>query len=431
MTQEEFFLLAHKRHTNGEVWKTIIEDYYKEFHQLLTPEAIRKRVKRICIKNKIIPNVSKIVSTYNKEYESHNQDGSIDATRAVLEDIFTLKGDKSKILRYLGYDDTEWELISWRIGQWDGGVNGAPRYSLQYRLEPKGVSCVNFLEAAQKVFSKGITPLDVSKQLINLPKNTVHKEKLMEIPPIELHLGKISDKIQTGEEYTLEIAKRRFYDICNKIFKKQAIEQCGRCLVVVGSDFFNSESDNCTSVHKIPQQNSHGYIKLFTDGLEMYTSFLTSLKSIFNNVDVMLCAGNHARAMETYLYIALQQYFRKDNTVHFIENYKQTQCYSFGECAIFYNHGDAKLQQIIKSIPAEFYDEWGRHKFRELHLGHLHKEVTVDDDGGMITRRIGSPCSTDAWHAENRYVGAIKKHEIFIWNSKYGLEQNYYINTTL
>ena len=427
MTQEDFYLQAGVRHNNGESWRELIEDFYKQFNQLLSVDAIRKRVKRVCNRQNNSNNtIQQTGCSISRDYEAHNKDGSIDATKTVLDNVFALGGDKSKILNYLGYSDKEWELVSWRISQWDGGAGGAPRYSLQYRLEPKALSYENYLETAKKVFKREIQPITIKsvKDITGL-KN----QKLMEIPPIELHLGKISDTIQTGEEYTLEIAKKRFYDICESIIRKQSIEKCGKCLVVVGSDFFNSESDSCTSVHKIPQQNSHGYIKLFDEGLQMYLSFIFTLKKYFNTVDIMLCAGNHARATETYLYFALQQRFVDDKTVNFIENYRQTQCYSFGDCAIFYNHGDAKLAQIIKSIPAEFGPEWGSHKFRELHLGHLHKEVTVDDEGGMITRRIGSPCSTDAWHAENRYVGATKKHEIFIWHNKYGLEQLYYINT--
>ena len=427
MTQEDFYLQAGVRHTNGESWRELIEDFYNQFNQMLSVDAIRKRVKRVCNRqNNSNQTTQQTGCSISRDYEAHNKDGSIDATKTVLDNVFSLGGDKSKILNYLGYSDKEWELVSWRISQWDGGAGGAPRYSLQYRLEPKCLSYVNYLEEAKKIFQQEIEPVTIKaiKEITGL-KN----QKLMEIPPIELHLGKISDSIQTGEEYTLEIAKKRFYDICENIIRKQSIEKCGKCLVVVGSDFFNSESDYCTSVHKIPQQNSHGYIKLFDEGLKMYLSFILTLKKYFNTVDIMLCAGNHARAMETYLYFALQQRFFDDKTVNFIENYKQTQCYSFGDCAIFYNHGDVKLAQIIKSIPAEFYSEWGSHKFRELHLGHLHKEVTVDDEGGMITRRIGSPCSTDAWHAENRYVGATKKHEVFIWHTKFGLEQVYYINT--
>ena len=159
----------------------------------------------------------------------------------------------------------------------------------------------------------------------------------------------------------------------------------------------------------------------------MYVQALLTLRGLFNKVDVMLCAGNHARAMETFLYMALEQRFVDDDVVHFIENYRLTQVYQFGKCAIFYNHGDANLKQTIASIPAEFAEVWGTHPYRELHLGHLHKEVTVDENGGMITRRIGSPCGTDAWHYSNRFVGAIKKHQIFIWDKNSGLRDLHYI----
>ena len=57
----------------------------------------------------------------------------------------------------------------------------------------------------------------------------------------------------------------------------------------------------------------------------------------------------------------------------------------------------------------------------------LHKEVTVDDDSGMITRRIGSPCATDNWHYQNRFVGATKKHQIFLWDKENGLVNIHYI----
>ena len=97
---------------------------------------------------------------------------------------------------------------------------------------------------------------------------------------------------------------------------------------------------------------------------------------------------------------------------------------------IVYNHGD-NLTSTIKSIPAEFYEVWGKTIYRELHLGHLHKEVLVDDESGIITRRIGSPCATDGWHYQNRFVGATKKHQIFIWHKEYGLEDIYYINNRI
>ena len=421
MTKEQFYLSAKQRHDNGTSWKDLILEFYQQFNELLTIEAIRKRVKRAFNRiNNMSPTITDNVRRCG-EYEQYNADGSIEATKTILDNIASFNGDRNRILKYLGYNDERWELVSWRASQWDGGAEGKPKYSVQYKITPRTeFSIADVVKVAQKAFSEEITPF------LFPPVNSgmeVDDNKLMEVAPVELHIGKMSNQIETGENYDLKIAQKRFYDIFEAIYNKQLKERCGRCVVVIGSDFFNSESDSCTSKDKIPQQNDTRYIKLFYEGIKMYTSAILTLRNLFNKVDIMLCAGNHARAMETFLYMALEQRFVNDEIVHFIENYRLTQVYQFGKCAIFYNHGDANLKQTIKSIPAEFSEVWGTHPFRELHLGHLHKEVTVDDEGGMITRRIGSPCSTDAWHYSNRFIGAIKKHQVFIWNAKEGLEE--------
>ncbi|MBO7527152.1 MAG: hypothetical protein J6T74_04545, partial [Clostridia bacterium] len=104
------------------------------------------------------------------------------------------------------------------------------------------------------------------------------------------------------------------------------------------------------------------------------------------------------------------------------------QCFIWGKCGIFFSHGDSNLKRLIKSIPAEFYEEWGKTTFRELHLGHLHKEVVVDDDSGIITRRVGSPTATDQWHYEERFIGATQKYQTFVWDKEKGLQNIKYIN---
>lgn len=411
-------------------WNELCEVYAQRTGEMLSGgNALRKRVNRFKTSSAQPNFVNNTLRMSCAEMEQHNADGSIDATKIIVDKVSELNGNKEQLLSFLGYDASQWELVTWRISQWDGGENGKPRYAVQYRVKPRlEVSVNDLVKATKEAFKEGIDNLHFRDYPLT-PEGNFDNNRLMEITPVELHLGKIADEIQTGETYTLKIAQQRFYDIFAKIVAKQKVERCGTCLLVIGGDFFNAESDSCTSVHKIPQQNSHGYIKLFKEGIKMFTSVILELRTIFKHVDVMLCAGNHARAMETFLYMALEQRFVDDNIVSFIPDYKQTQCYSFGECAIFYNHGDANLKQIIKSIPAEFGKEWGSHKYRELHLGHLHKEVTVDDDGGMITRRVGSPCSTDAWHAENRFVGATKKHEVFIWHKNDGLTDLFYIPT--
>ena len=429
---EKYYLFleeAVKRSENGESWSSIAASYVKLFGEYISRSAMRHRAQ--CYSRSKVKNQNKfsgkstVTSTAGPNtYIQYNSDGTVEESRVVdcAEDVIH---DPSKLLRALGYDSSKWELITYRVSKWDGGAGGKELKAVQYKVKPRtDISTSDMLKAVKEAFKEEITPF-----LFTQPKyiEGLNDNKLMEIAPIELHIGKMSNKVETGENYDLKIAQKRFYDIFEDIYRKQEIEKCGRCVVIIGSDFFNSESDNCTSKDKIPQENDSRYIKLFREGIKMYTRALLTLRGLFNKVDVMLCAGNHARAMETFLYMALEQRFVDDNVINFIENYRLTQVYTFGKCAIFYNHGDANLKQTIKSIPAEFAEVWGTHPFRELHLGHLHKEVTVDDEGGMITRRIGSPCATDAWHYGNRFIGATKKHQIFIWDKNTGLKDLHYI----
>lgn len=420
---------AIKRSENGEVWSSIATSYIQLFGEYITKSAMRHRAQDYARskskKQNRLSTKSTITTTAGPNtYVQYNADGTVEESRFVdcEEDVIH---DPNKLLNALGYDTTKWELITYRVSKWDGGAGGKELKAVQYKVKPKtDISPVDMLRAVKEAFKEEITPFLFTQQKYI---EGLNNDKLMEIAPIELHIGKISNKLETGENYDLKIAQKRFYDIFEDIYHKQEIEKCGRCVVIIGSDFFNSESDNCTSKDKVPQENDSRYIKLFREGIKMYTKALLTLRGMFNKVDVMLCAGNHARAMETFLYMALEQRFVDDKTINFIENYRLTQVYTFGKCAIFYNHGDVNLNKTIKSIPAEFAEVWGTHPYRELHLGHLHKEVTVDEDGGMITRRIGSPCATDAWHYSNRFVGAIKKHQIFIWDNNTGLKDLHYI----
>lgn len=428
---------ALKLRTEGESWQNIANNFFETFGESISSEAMRCRAKRYkkscCNCGKSCSNTDKHECHCNtsttfggNSFIQYNVENGIVEESRVIECKDEDLRDPKRLLNKLGYDPDKWELLTYRVSKWESG-NGKELHAIKYKVKPRTeISITDMLKAAKEAFSEGIEAFNL---IIPEPINGLDNNKLMEIAPIELHMGKMSNFIETGENYDLKIAKKRFFDIFQDIYTKQTIEKCGNCVLIIGSDFFNSESDNCTSKDKVPQQNDTRYIKLFSEGIKMYTKALLSLRGMFNKVDVMLCAGNHARAMETFLYMALEQRFFGDNIIHFIENYRLTQVYTFGNCAIFYNHGDANLQQTIKSIPAEFASEWGAHPYRELHLGHLHKEVTVDDNGGMITRRIGSPCSTDAWHYGNRFVGAVKKHQIFIWDKNDGLKELFYIAT--
>ena len=407
---------------NGEkTWQDIANMVNKEFDTNLSSEAVRHRFNR---------NADESVN-HNKpdEYTTEYGNGIIEAQKIVEfnKEIF---GDKKKLLMYLGYNPSEWEFVYVTTSTWNQHTKEQTTkqlYAVKFKVKPlvKDVGVEDAIEVAKNLIFQEIKPLDLTKYKIT---EDLDKNKLMEIPAIELHLGKMAWNGDTGQDYDKNIATSRFYHILEQTMELQDKEKCGTALITIGNDFFNSDTVNATTTKGTPQTNDLRWKKMFLIGLKLYTEFLETLRGEFDKIDVRLCSGNHDKMSSFYLYLTLQQYFKNDDKIIFSDNYKDYQCYQFGKCAVFFGHGDSNLKRIMQSIPAEFYKEWGSSIYRELHLGHLHKEVVVDDESGMITRRIGSPTGTDQWHYEERFIGSTQKHQIFIWDANAGLKSIEYIN---
>ena len=89
---------------------------------------------------------------------------------------------------------------------------------------------------------------------------------------------------------------------------------------------------------------------------------------------------------------------------------------------IGFTHGDSeKKNRIGKLMPIEAREAWGKTLYHEVHAAHFHSEQAVQEENGIIVRYVSSPTSTDNWHYENGYVGAVKKAQSFIWDKEYGL----------
>lgn len=409
-------------------WREVADILNREFGENLSKDAVRKRFYiRDRRSNEGVGDEMNTDITSAGEYETTYSNGIIEAQKIVeySKEVF---GDKRKMLEYLGYNPDEWEFVFLTTSTWNQHTKEQVTkqlYAVKFKIKPllQTLTLDKALESAKEVFKREIKPFKFKKE----KEKTLNSDLLLEIPAIELHLGKYADEIETGQNYGTEIAKKRFYDILEQIVNLQEITGADRCVVMIGNDFFNSDTVGNTTTKGTQQYNDVRWKNLFIVGLELYKDFFFTLRKYFNNIDVRLCQGNHDTMSSFYLYMALSAYFRMDGVVKFEDNYREYQCYRFGDNAIFFGHGDGNIKRIIHSIPAEFYKEWGESKYRELHLGHLHKEVVVDDESGMITRRIGSPTGTDAYHYSERYIGATEKHQVFIWHKNEGLKSIQYI----
>ena len=423
---ERIIELGNKVKNRELSWNQMANILYQEFGEKLSKDAVRKRYS---VRARKVPEDmnSNTKIEDNIEYETSYNNGMIEAQKVVEynKEVF---GDKKKMLEYLGYNPDEWEFVFLTTSMWNQHTKEQVTkqlYAVKFKIKPlvSIISMDKALECANEVFKKNIKPYEFEYT----EEKELDKNRLMEIPAIELHLGKYAEEEEVGMGYSTNVAKKRFYKIIQEILKCQSVEKCDRCVLMIGNDFFNSDTMEGTTTKGTPQHNDMRWQKMFITGLELYKEMLFTLREEFNKIDVRLCSGNHDKMNSFYLYMTLSAFFAQDDKIKFSDNYRQYQCYQFGDNAIFFGHGDCNYKRLVQSIPGEFYKEWGSSKYRELHLGHLHSELTVDENSGMITRRIGSPTGTDAWHYGERFMGAVQKHQLFIWDKKEGLKGIKYI----
>lgn len=420
---KEYLIELKKKVLSKEItWQEATEMFNKKFGENLTPGAVRKRANRASAHHDL--------RVSNKYEETHNADGTIEIQTKIFFSPSETKTPET-ILRKFGYDPNEWTLQTWRFGKWEVAIKDEKENrvctTIRAIIKPravKGLSIGEMEEIVLESVKRSVKPLILTPAVFN---DTLNDNLLLEFPATELHLGKLAWAGDTGQNYDFHIAEERFAKIIQSVYETQTIHGVGTLFMTIGNDFFNSDTIDNTTTKGTIQNNDLRWKKMFDIGLEMYKRALLTLRPLFNKIDVQLCQGNHDVMSSFYLYRALEQFFSQDNRIKFSSNVKTTQCYQFGKVAIFTSHGDANFKRLIKSIPAEFYKEWGTSEFRELHLGHLHKEVTVDDESGMITRRMGSPTGTDAWHYDSRFLGATQKQQLFLWDKNDGLLDIKYI----
>ena len=403
-------------------WSKIAELTNQKYGTNFTKEQVRDRARK---------SQNKKINNNITEYEEHFSNGEIEVNKAVF--LNGVPKTAEDVLNLLGYEKDCWQVKNWKVGEWDTSMkdaDGNPTVStnrtIKATLAPKEDELT--MEDAIDVYKNYIETIDIKFNGKVKETKGLDQNKLKELPGIELHLGKMSWSGDTGQDYDKDIATERFRVIVEGIVNQQKIEKASECLYCVGNDFFNSDTVDYTTTKGTPQTNDLRWKKMFNLGLDLNVFLISKLMDNFDKVNIRLVSGNHDEMSSFYLYIALQQYFRFEDKVEFSDNYKNVQCYLWGDCGIYYSHGDANLKRLIKSIPAEFYKEWGMTKYRELHLGHLHKEVVVDDESGLITRRVGSPTGTDQWHYESRFIGATQKYQTFLWDKTQGLKSIMYTN---
>lgn len=253
-----------------------------------------------------------------------------------------------------------------------------------------------------------------------------HNGLMVEVPIVDLHLGKLGWAPEVGTDYDHKIAEERFLYTINETISRVHGLPVEKFLFILGSDYFNCDNPEGQTTNKTQQDNDSRFPKMYAFGCELLIKGINMLAQVAP-VQAILVAGNHDATLAYMAAKHLEAWFRLDERVIVDADPTTRKYIEHGVSLIGFSHGDKEKKRIFGIMQVEAQEAWGRTKIHEIHLGHLHSEQTKED-AGIIVRNLSSVTSADRWHYQSGYVGAVLKTQVFIWDREKGLVNILMIN---
>ena len=234
-----------------------------------------------------------------------------------------------------------------------------------------------------------------------------------EISLPDIHYGKLT-------ELTVEAAEEQFMNTVQNLVDKAKGLNIEKFILPIGNDGMNSEGMRFTTTKGTFQHDSIGWRESFHGYCQLMTRAIDYLKAKAP-VQIVVVSGNHDFERMFYAGDVIKGWYRNDKNV-VVDNSMESRKYvEYGVNMIMYTHGDKEKPSEMPLIMATEQPEmFARCSVREVHCGHLHKEM-VNEYRGIKVRFIPSICANDDWHKTMGY-SAIRTGQAYIWSKTNGLE---------
>lgn len=295
---------------------------------------------------------------------------------------------------------------------------GVPYYNIQSFTRvsnSEGDGIVEIMESLEDKLGKHVPKYD------RIPERNKVTNNLLVIDVADAHFGKLSSSYETGEAYSLNVARQRVIEGVKGIVDKGRNFGIDKVLFVVGNDVLHYDTPKRTTTSGTPQDSDVMFFDMFNVALDTHVQIVEMLIQEFE-VDIMFCPSNHDYQSGWFFARTLATWFRNCDRVTVDDSIAHRKYYQYGANMIGLSHGDgAKMVDMPLLMANESPKLWADTKFRYIFLHHIHhKQVTKFQSGkdyiGATVEYLRSPSSADSWHYRNGYVGSKKAIEGFIHN---------------
>ena len=269
-------------------------------------------------------------------------------------------------------------------------------------------------------------------------KQKYNSEKMVLIPDIELHLGKLASKFDSKDAYDYKKALYRYIRLIIESEKVVKMYKAREVTMTIGNDFFNTDTEQNTTTAGTEQHNDTRFQQMISSGVAAHIWAIERMKQNCELVYLMFQPGNHDFLTDYMLYMQLYYRYKDDPKVYVSSNVKDLRYANarfFGKNLVVVCHGkgpegkalnDKKLSELPSIM---FKEEVKQVDHVTVHAAHYHNasERFFAENGTMVVRN-GSSCGSSAWDAQNLYESD-KTAQAYVYDYNRGLES--IVNLTL
>lgn len=243
-------------------------------------------------------------------------------------------------------------------------------------------------------------------------------EHLLMIDPADIHIGKLAESFETGEDYNNQIAVQRVREGVEGILHKARGFRVDKILFVGGNDILHIDTPRRMTTSGTPQDTDGMWYSNFLIAKQLYIEVLSRLLQVAD-VHFVYNPSNHDYTHGFFLADVIQTYFRDCSNITFDCSIAHRKYFVYGENLIGTAHGDGGKTQDLPLTMAHESPDWSSCKHKYFYIHHFHHKVSKDYMG-VCVEALRSPSGTDSWHHRNQYQHAPKAIEGFIHHPKFG-----------
>ena len=253
---------------------------------------------------------------------------------------------------------------------------------------------------------------------IPIDREEVIEGHLLVVDPADIHIGKLCEAFDTGEDYNCQIAVQRVREGVQGIIRKAKGFNIDKILFIGGNDILHIDTPNRTTTGGTNQDTDGMWYSNFLTAKKLYVEILEMLLPIAD-VHFTFNPSNHDYMSGFFLADVIQTWFKDSKNITFDCSIAHRKGFLYGKNLIGTTHGDgAKQQDLPLLMAAEFPIEWSQSKHRYIYTHHIHHK-SAKDYVGITVESLRSPSGSDSWHHKKGYL-SIKAVEGFIHHKEFG-----------